>query len=138
MMAILTDVRGYFIVVLIGISLIFSNVKHLFTCLVTTHVFSLRKCLFRSSAQIDIFQFFWNWKKFCAFNSFFNWVVLLLLLLSCMCCLYILEIKPLLVAIFATIFSHSIACLFFFFLWFPLLCGSDIQWNSTQPWKGMK
>ena len=29
-----------------------------------------------------------------------------------MSCLYILEIKPLLVALFATIFSHSVCCIF--------------------------
>ena len=34
------------------------------------------------------------------------------LLLSCMKCLYILEIKPLLVTSFANIFSQSIGCLF--------------------------
>ena len=31
-------------------------------------------------------------------------------------CLYILEIKPLSVASFETIFSHSVSCLFVFFL----------------------
>jgi len=35
------------------------------------------------------------------------------LLLSCVSCLYILEIKPLSVASFETIFSHSVSCLFF-------------------------
>jgi len=38
------------------------------------------------------------------------------LLLICISCLYILEIKPLLVASFETIFSHSVSCLFVFFL----------------------
>ena len=37
------------------------------------------------------------------------------LLLSCMSCLYLLEIKPLLVASFANIFFHSVGCLFFLF-----------------------
>ena len=37
------------------------------------------------------------------------------LLLSCMSYLYIFEIKPLLVALFANILSYSINCLFFFF-----------------------
>ena len=38
-----------------------------------------------------------------------GWVfLLLLLLLSCMSCLYTLEIKLLLVASFANIFSHSV------------------------------
>ena len=40
----------------------------------------------------------------------------LFLLLSCISCLYILEIEPLSVASFETIFSHSINCLFVFFL----------------------
>ena len=35
------------------------------------------------------------------------------LLLSCVSCLYILEIKPLSVASLETIFSHSVSCLFF-------------------------
>ena len=41
---------------------------------------------------------------------------LLFLLLSCMSCLYILEIKPLSVALFVNIFSYSIGCLFVLFM----------------------
>ena len=48
------------------------------------------------------------------FCPFFNWVVGFLLL-SCISCLYILLIKPLSVASFETIFSHSVSCLFVFF-----------------------
>ena len=33
-----------------------------------------------------------------------------------MSCLYILEIKPLLVTLFANIFSHSVGCLFALFM----------------------
>ena len=44
------------------------------------------------------------------FCPFFDWVVFLLL--SCVSCLYILEIKPLSVAAFAKIFSHSVGHLF--------------------------
>jgi len=36
--------------------------------------------------------------------------------LSCISCLYILKIKPLSVASFETIFSHSVSCLFVCFL----------------------
>jgi len=38
------------------------------------------------------------------------------LILSCMSCLYILEIKPLSVASFAIHFSHSESCLFILFM----------------------
>ena len=52
--------------------------------------------------------------------TIFNWVFAFLML-SCMNCLYILDINPLTVISFANIFSHSVGCLLFC-QWFPLLC----------------
>uniref|UniRef100_A0A8D0WBX9 Secreted protein n=1 Tax=Sus scrofa TaxID=9823 RepID=A0A8D0WBX9_PIG len=82
-----------------------------FLCLLVMYTSSLEKCLFRSFAHFSI-------------------GLLAFLLLSCKSCLYILEIRPLSVASFETIFSHSVSS--FCFPFGSLCCAKACLFDRSH------
>ena len=106
-----------FTLVLICISLITSEVKHLF---ISFHIFSASSAghLYGLLREMSL-------QGLC---PFLNSIVCLFLVLSFVSSLCILDINPLSELLFANIFSNSVGCLFF--CWFLWLCRSFWVWYS--------
>lgn len=119
MITILTGVKGYLIAVLVYISLIISDIKHLYPCLLSICTSYLEK-VYLGLLPVFLIGFlvcFWALWTICMFLGFYAWTFV--------CCFSFLGLSP---EFLCTV--HMLVCSFFFKCCIPiLLCVCSLAFH---------